>query len=188
MLGEAWLHLTQSADPSKRQVLFGDLSGFIQAPEAVKPENLAEILEGVGCTFHGLALVSTLYLALLVPRKPGVMDVIAAHLLAGLFNFSTQSTARLTRKRDLISLSAPLATPSSQNAVQTLTNALCAATRSLIQGGDPIEIDYTAEILRQTFNLLAVTLVKSPGYQGVPVALKSGLLRAYLGILLCSNA
>ncbi|KAJ7024634.1 hypothetical protein C8F04DRAFT_1400995 [Mycena alexandri] len=177
MLGEAWLHLTQSVDPLKRQVLFGDLSAFIQAPEAVKPDNLAEIIEGVGGTFHELARVATLSLALLVPRSPAVMDIIAMHVLAGLLQFLKAIDPSLDEtKGPVLPLGAFGIALISQNVVRVLTNALCAATRSLIQ--DPIEIDYTAEILRQTFNFLAVVLVKSPGYQGLPMALKFGLLRA----------
>ncbi|KAJ7020932.1 hypothetical protein C8F04DRAFT_276660 [Mycena alexandri] len=178
MLGEAWLHITQSVDPPNG-VLFADLSGFIQAPEAVEPDNLAEMIEGVGGTIHELARVATLYLALLVPRSPDVVDFIAMHLLGPVLKFSKAIDPSLDNmKGPALPLGAYGIALLSENVVPILTNGLCAGMRVLAQGGDPVKMDYIAGILWETSNLLKVMLVKSSAVQDVPMALKSGLLRA----------
>ncbi|KAJ7696848.1 hypothetical protein B0H16DRAFT_1903760 [Mycena metata] len=179
MLGETWLHLTRSVDALKRDIIFGDLSGFIQAPEAVEPDNLAEIIEGVGGTLHELARVATLYLSLLVPTSPALTNLLTVQFVVSVLEFFKAIDPSLDERKGSSLRLGPFGIALiSQNVVRALTDAICALTRSLIQGGDSLAMDGTAEIIRQIFNLLAIILVKSPGYQGLQMALKAGVLTA----------
>ncbi|KAJ7742297.1 hypothetical protein B0H16DRAFT_1890315 [Mycena metata] len=162
MLGEIWLHLTLSVDALKRDILFGDLSGFIQAPEAVEPGNLAEIIEGVGGTLHELARVATLYLSLLVPTSPALTNLLTVQFVVSVLEFfKAIDPSHDERKGSSLRLGPFGIALISQNV-----------------GGDSLAMDGTAEIIRQIFNLLAIILVESPGYQGLQMALKAGVLTA----------
>ncbi|KAJ7720626.1 hypothetical protein B0H16DRAFT_1738736 [Mycena metata] len=149
MLGDAWLHLIQSADYSRRGEL--DLLLFINAPEVAEPANLAELVEGVGGAMEELARVVTRYLPLVLPRSPDVVDVLAVHFLGYVVQFCQAidpSQALVRPPRGVYSI-----TLLSENIIPMLTDGLCAGIRVLAQGGDPGEMHVIAGIVEQTYNI-----------------------------------
>ncbi|KAJ7167038.1 hypothetical protein C8R46DRAFT_269178 [Mycena filopes] len=180
MLGRAWFHATQDVQPSRQHILFA-LSGLLAKPDVGDPTHLAQVMEGVGGSFHDLARTAKRYLVALVPIPPAVMDMVSVHTILNFLGFLRIIDPSLN---DPIGGGPPLgafgSTLVSYGIVRVLTDTVCAATSWLRQQQDeePLETSYLKQLVGHTFAALALLVTKSPRDGKLTVALKSRLLTA----------
>ncbi|KAJ7167093.1 hypothetical protein C8R46DRAFT_1351265 [Mycena filopes] len=195
MLGRAWSHIAEDATllnpPIRRDLLF-NLSGFLMNPVVGDADHLAQVVEGVGGSFHDLARTATLYLAAFVPSPPSVMDILCVHSILNFLKFIRNIDPSLDEP---VGEGPPLGAFGtallSHQIVRVLTDTVWSGASLLRQNQEEgLEEDsFLNRLVAETLAMLALVVTKSPGDGKLSLALESRLLTTLvLGAQLSKNA